>query len=145
MSKKETTNPKEVRNQNYEAKRMNTSENLKKKKNKDLPWWVELLFVQIGLPDKLLIKILKAKKTSNEFIKNEKKSIIIFLFVITILAYFYPVIKHAKNKLDCEAIAKNYIIKNKNIIGINNREIKMISTNFCYGGEEIYEIENLKN
>ena len=145
MSKKETTNPKEVRNQNYEAKKMNTSENLKKKKDKNLPWWVELLFVQIGLPDKLLIKILKTKKTSKEFIKNEKKSIIIFLFVITTLAYFYPVIKHAKNKLDCEAIAKNYIIKNKNIMGINNKEIKMLSTNFCYGGEEIYEIENLKN
>ena len=145
MNKKETTNPKELKNQNYEAKKMNTSSNLKKKKDKELPWWVELLFVQIGLPDKLLIKILKAKKTSKEFIKNEKKSIIIFLFVITTLAYFYPVIKHAKNKLDCEAIAKNYIIKNKNIIGINNREIKMISTNFCYGGEEIYEIENLRN
>ena len=145
MSKKETTNPKEVRNQNYEAKKMNTYENSKKKKDKDLPWWVELLFVQIGLPDKLLIKILKAKKTSKEFFINEKKLIIIFLFVITTLAYFYPVIKHAKNKLDCEAIAKNYIIKNKNIIGINNREIKMISTNFCYGGEEIYEIKNLKN
>jgi hypothetical protein len=124
---------------------MNTSKNLKKNKDKDLPWWVELLFVQIGLPDKLLIKILKAKKTSKEFIKNENKSIIIFLFLITTLAYFYPVIKLAKNKLDCEAIAKNYIIKNKNIIGINNREIKMISTNFCNGGEEIYEIENLKN
>ena len=137
MSKKETTNPKEIRNKNYEAKKMNTSENFKKRKDKDLPWWVELLFVQIGLPDKLLIKILKAKKTSKEFIKNENKSIIIFLFLITTLAYFYPVIKHAKNKLDCEAIAKNYIIKNKNIIGINNREIKMISTNFCYGGEEI--------
>ena len=145
MNKKETTNPKELKNQNYEAKKMNTSSNLKKKKDKELPWWVELLFVQIGLPDKLLIKILKAKKTSKEFIINEKKLIIIFLFVITTLAYFYPVIKHAKNKLDCEAIAKNYIIKNKNIIGFNNREIKMLSTNFCYGGEEIYEIENLKN
>ena len=145
MNKKETTNPKELKNQNYEAKKMNTTSNLKKKKDKELPWWVELLFVQIGLPDKLLIRILQAKKTSKEFIKNEKKSIIIFLFVITTLAYFYPVIKHAKNKLDCEAIAKNYIIKNKNTIGINNREIKMLSTNFCYGGEEIYEIENLKN
>ncbi len=145
MNKKETTNPKEFKNQNYEAKKMNTSANLKKKKGKDLPWWVELLFVQVGLPDKLLIKILKAKKTSKEIIKNEKKSIIIFLFVITTLSYFYPVIKHAKNKLDCEAIAKSYIFKNKNTIGINNKELKMLSTNFCYGGEEIYEIENLKN
>ncbi|WP_245151885.1 hypothetical protein [Prochlorococcus marinus] len=124
---------------------MNTSEKLKKKKDKDLPWWVELLFVQIGLPDKLLIKILKVKKTSKEVIKKDKKSLIIFLFVITTLAYFYPVIKHTKNKLDCEAIAKNYIIKNKNTIGINNREIKMLSTNFCYGGEEVYELKNLKN
>ena len=79
-------------------------------------WWVELLFVQIGLPDKLLIKILNAKKTFKEFIKNDKKSLITFLFIITALAYFYPVIKHAKNKLNCEAIAKNYIIKNKNIV-----------------------------
>ena len=145
MSKKETTNSKEVRNQNYEVKNMNTYENSKKKKDKDLPWWVELLFVQIGLPDKLLIKILKAKKASKEFIKNDKKSFITFLFVITTLAYFYPVIKHAKNKLDCEAIAKNYIIKNKNTIELNKRELKMLSTNFCNGGEEIYEIENLKN
>ena len=145
MNKKETSNPKELRNQNYEAKKMNTSENLKKKKDNDLPWWVELFFVQLGLPDKLLIKILKAKKTSKELIINEKKSIIIFLFVITSLAYFYPVIKHAKNKLDCEAIAKNYIIKNKNTKGIGNRELRMLSTNFCYGGEEINGIENLKN
>ena len=145
MNKKETTNPKELKNQNYEAKKMNTSSNLKKKKDKALPWWVELLFVQIGLPDKLLIKILKAKKTFKEFIKNDKKSLIKILFVITTFAYFYPVIRHAKNKLDCEAIAYNYIIKNKNTSGINNKEIKMLSTNFCYGGEEIYEIENLKN
>ena len=145
MSKKETTNPKEVGNQNYESKKMNTSENLKKKKDNDLPWWVELLFVQIGLPDKLLVKILKVKKISKEFIKNDKKSLITFLFIFTTLAYFYPVIKHAKNKLDCEAIAKNYIIKNKNTIEINNEEIKMLSTNFCNGGKEIFEIENLRN
>ena len=145
MSKKETTNSKEVRNQNYEDKKMNTLKNSKKMKDKDLPWWVELLFVQIGLPDKLLIKILKHKKTSKDFIKNDKKSLITIFFVISTLAYFYPVIKHAKNKLDCESIAKNYIIKNKNTFGINKREIKMLSTNFCYGGEEIYEIKNLND
>ena len=144
MNKKETINPRDDRRQSYEAKKMNSSENSKKKKDKDLPWWVELLFVQIGLPDKLLIKILKAKKRSHEFIKNDKKSILIFLFVIASFEYFYPVVKHAKNKLDCEAIAKNYIINNKKI-SINKRDLKMLSTNFCYGGEEIYEIKSLKN
>ena len=145
MNKKETSNPKELRNQNYETKKMNTSENSKNKKDKDLPWWVELLFVQIGLPDKFLVKILKTKKKANELINNDKKSLITFLFIISSLSYFYPVIKHAKNKLDCESIAKNYIIKNKNVSGFNKKEIKMLSTNFCYGGEEVYEIENLNN
>ena len=145
MNKKETSNSNKVSNQNYEYKKMNSSENFKKKKDKNLPWWVELLFVQIGLPDKLLIKILKAKNKAKELIKNDKKSLISFLFVFTTLAYFYPVIKHSKNKLDCEAIAKNYIIKNKNIIQLNKRELKKLSRNFCNGGEEIYEIENLKN
>ena len=145
MDKKEKRNPKHPRDQNYAAKKMNTSENSKKKNDKDLPWWVELLFVQIGLPDKLLIKILKTKKKARELINNDKKSVITVLFLITTFSYFYPVIKHAKNKLECEAVAKNYIFKNKNIIGINKREIKMLSTNFCYGGEEIYEIENLQN
>ena len=142
MNKKETSNPKQVRNQNDKFKKMNTTQGQKKKRDKDLPWWVELLFVQIGLPDKFLIKILKAKKKSKELIKNEKKSLLIFLFLITSLAYFYPVIRYAKNKLDCEKIAKNYIIKKKNLMQINKRELKMLSTNFCYGGEEIYEIEN---
>ena len=145
MNKKETGNPTNLRKQNYETKKMNTSYNKKRKNDKDLPWWVELLFVQIGLPDKLLIKILKTKKNTKEFIKKEKKSLLLFFFIVTVLAYFYPVIKHAKNKLDCEAIAKDYIMKNKNILGINKKELKMLSTNFCYGGEEIYEIENLKN
>ena len=124
---------------------MNTSQTAKKKKDKDLPWWVEFLFVQVGLPDSLLIKILKAKKKSKEFFKKENKSLIILLFVFTLLVYFYPIIRHAKNKLDCESTAKNYITKNKNLIKINKKELNMLSTNFCYGGEEIYEIENLKN
>ena len=62
MNKRESSYPKDDRSQNHESKKMNTFENPKKKKAKDLPWWVELLFVQVGLPDKLLIKILKAKK-----------------------------------------------------------------------------------
>ena len=124
---------------------MNNSEKSKKKKDKDLPWWVELLFVQLGLPDSLLVKILKAKKKSKELFKNDKNLLINLFFIIVTLTYFYPVVKHAKNKLDCETNARNYIVKNKNTKHLNKREVKMISTNFCYGGEEIYEIENFKN
>jgi len=124
---------------------MSISGKSNKKKGKDLPWWVELLFVQIGLPDKLLINILKIKKKSKELFLNDKKIFITLFFVIASFAYFYPVIKHSKNKLNCEAVAKNYILKNKNINEINKRELSMLSTNFCYGGEEVYEIENSKN
>ena len=124
---------------------MNNSEKPKKKKDSDLPWWVELLFVQLGLPDSLLLKLLKAKKKSKELFKNDKNLLINLFFVIVTLTYFYPVVKHAKNKLDCETNARNYIVKNKNTKQLNKREVKMISTNFCYGGEEIYEIENFKN
>ena len=123
---------------------MVASQKYKKNNNKSLPWWVELLFVQIGLPDNLLIKILKAKKKSKEIVQNDKKLLFTILFIFLSLAYFYPVVKHSKNKLNCEATAKKYIIENKNIMKINNNELKMLSTNFCYGGEEIYEIENLK-
>ena len=142
MNKKETINPKEFRNINNDAKKMNTSDKLKKKRDKDLPWWVELLFVQVGLPDKLLVKILKAKRNSKELIKNEKNSFITILILITSFIYFYPVIRYAKNKLDCETIAKNYIIENRNIVKINNKKLRMLSTNFCNGGNEMYKIEN---
>ena len=124
---------------------MNTSENQKKKKGKSLPWWVEFLFVQIGLPEKFLIKFLKTQRKAKELIKKDKKSLIIFLFIITLMTYFYPVIKHSKNKLDCESNAKNYFIKNKKLNNLNKQDLKMLSVNFCYGGEEIYEFENLKN
>jgi len=144
MNKKGKSNSKDFKNQNYESNTMSTSESSKRKRGKDLPWWVELLFVQIGLPDRLLLKILKSKKKTKELIKSEKKSLITIFFAFVILAYLYPVIKHTKNKLNCENIARNYIIKNKNIMEINKRELKMLATNFCYGGEEIYEIENLK-
>ena len=145
MNEKETRNSKEKRKKSYETKKMNTPENTKKKNGKDLPWWVELLFVQIGLSDKLLIKILKAKKRAKDFIKKDRKSLVTVLFVITSLTYFYPVIRNARNKLDCEATARDYMVNTKNLVGLNKRELRMISTNFCYGGQEIYEIENLKN
>ncbi len=144
MEKKESNNAKDMKNQSFEAKQMKSRSKSKIQKDKPLPWWVELLFVQIGLPDKFLIKILRINKKLKDFIKNDKKSIFAFLFVITLLAYFYPVVRQSKNKLECQTIAKDYISKNKDLIKISRKELSMLSTNFCNGGDEIYEIQNIK-
>ena len=145
MDKKEARKAQDIKNPALENKKLKASTNSINKKEKSLPWWVELLFVQIGLPDKWLIKILNSKKKSLDLFKNEKKIIFTFLFVLAGLTYFYPVVKYSKTKLDCETVAKNYILKNKNLIKINRKELRMLSTNFCNGGDEIYEIENIKD
>ena len=143
MEKKRSLNEKNMKNQNGKEQKFKYPSNAKGKKDKPLPWWVELLFVQIGLPDKFLLRMLKTNKNIKELIKNDKNFIFSFLFVLTLFAYFYPVVKEAKNKLGCVATAKEYITKNKNLININSKQLKMLSTNFCNGGEEIYEIENI--
>ena len=145
MEKKESRKPQDIKNPTFGNKKLKTSSNSNNKKDKTLPWWVELLFVQIGLPDKWLIKILKTKKKSTELIKNEKKLIVILLFVLAGLAYFYPVIKYSKTKLNCETIAKDYIIRSKKLSKINRKQLRMLSTNFCNGGDEINQIQNLKD
>ena len=145
MEKKESKKVQGIKNQTFETKKLKPSTNSNPKKEKSLPWWVELLFVQIGLPDKWLIKVLKSKKKYSELLKSEKKLIFVFLFVLAGLTYFYPVVKYSKNKLDCEINAQNYIVKNKNLNNIKRKELKMLSTNFCNGGDEIYEIKNLED
>ena len=144
MDNKETRKSRDIKNQPLENRKLNSSTNLRGKKDKPLPWWVELLFVQIGLPDKLLIKFLKSKRRLTDLVKQEKRSIFIFIFVLSALAYLYPVIKYTKSKLDCEKTSRNYIKVNKNLKKISNQELDMLATNFCNGGNEIYEIENIK-
>ena len=142
MEKKDTKKAQDIKNQTFENKNLKSSINKKNKKDRPLPWWVELLFVQIGLPDKFLIKILKSKKLLIEIFKTQKKFILYFIFVFAFLSYLFPLVKYSKTKLDCQNIANNYIKKNKNLSNIKRKELKMLSTNFCNGGSEIYEIEN---
>ena len=145
MEKKESGKVNGIKNPTFENKKLKSLTNSNDKKKRSLPWWVELLFVQIGLPDKWLIKVLKSKKKYTELIKNDKKLIVIFMFVLAGLTYFYPVVKYSKNRLDCENNAQDYIIDNKELININRNQLKMLSTNFCNGGDEIYEIKNLED
>ena len=143
MDKKESRKAQDIKNPTFENKKVKTSTNSSNKKEKSLPWWVELLFVQIGLPDKWLIKVLKSKKKSSELLKNEKKLLLTYLFVLSGFIYFYPVVKYSIKKLDCQTAANKYILDNKNTNKLNIKQLRMISTNFCNGGNEIYEIENL--
>ena len=73
MEKKESRKVQGIKDPTFENKKLKASINSNNKKDKSLPWWVELLFVQIGLPDKWLIKVLKSKKKYAEMLKNEKK------------------------------------------------------------------------
>ena len=145
MDKNESRKAQDIKNPTFENKKVNDAKNTSNKKEKSLPWWVELLFVQIGLPDKWLIKVLKSKKKSSELLKNKKKIIFKYLFVLAGFIYFYPVVKYSIQKLDCQTAANKYIVDNKNTKKLNIKELKMISTNFCNGGNEIYEIENLND
>ena len=139
MDKTESNDTKNIKTENF-AKKLNNTSKEKNKRDKNLPWWVEILFVQIGLPDKFLIKILKTNKNLKKLFKDEKKLLFTSLLFITSFAYLYPVVKQSKNELECVKAANNYIIRNKNLININKEELKMLSTNFCNGGEEINKI-----
>ena len=120
-----------------DRKKRNSPNSSLKNDQKSLPWWVELLFVQIGLPDKWLIKILKTKKRALDFYKDEKRIIfLIFLFVFTI-GYFQPVVKNSSKKLKCQRIAYNYILDKTNLKKQDFKKVEMISVNFCNGGNEI--------
>ncbi len=145
MEKKESKKVNDIKNPTFESKKLKVSRNSNNYKDKPLPWWVELLFVQIGLPDKWLIKVLYSKKNFIELLKKEKRFIITFLFILAGLTYFFPVVKYSKSKLECESISKNYLLENKNLNKINKKQLGMLSTNFCNGGNEIYEIENLND
>ena len=137
MEKRNFNNKQEIKKSNFEDRNKRNSSKSNQTNQKRLPWWVELLFVQIGLPDKWLIKILKTKKNSLEMYKEKKKLIFfIFLFLFT-LGYFQPVIKYSNSKLECQKTAFNFINKSTSFKNANIKMVKMLSVNFCSGGNEI--------
>ena len=142
MDRKDSIKEKEIKRSTNDQIRKRNPSNKISIKEKRLPWWVELLFVQIGLPDKLLIKILKTKKEIREIYRNEKKLILgLILFIFTI-GYIQPLINYSKTKLNCQRSFKNYILKNKSLPDLNISELRMIAVNFCNGGEEIENVRN---
>ena len=144
MDRKDSIKEKEIKRSNNDQSRKRTPSNSVQIKEKRLPWWVELLFVQIGLPDKWLVKILKSKKGINDIYRNEKKLIFLIILFIFSVGYIYPVINYSKTKLKCQRTFKAYTLKNNPITNLQSSELKMMAVNFCNGGEEFDNFKNIK-
>tara|TARA_Y100001968_G_scaffold332518_1_gene390964 strand:+ start:1960 stop:2394 length:435 start_codon:yes stop_codon:yes gene_type:complete len=144
MDKKDSIKGKEIKRSSLDQEKRRNPSNKIQIKEKKLPWWVELLFVQIGLPDKWLIKLLKTKKEVKEIYRNEKKIIFALILFIFTIGYIQPVIRYSRTKLLCQKTFKDYMLKIKPIQSLKDKELKMLSVNFCNGGEEIDNLNNLQ-
>ena len=137
MEKRNLNNEQEVKKSTFEERKKRNSSKSSQINQKRLPWWVELLFVQIGLPDKWLIKILKIKKNSYDFYKERKKFIfLIFLYLFT-MGYFQPVIKDSNSKLKCQKTVYKLIKEDNRLKSENQKSLEMLAVNYCNGGNEI--------
>ena len=137
MEKKNSINEQEIKKSTFEQRKKRNSSNSVQINDKKLPWWVEFLFVQIGLPDKWLIYLLRTKKKTNELFKNEKKSLFSIFVLLLTIGYFQPVIKYSTTKLKCQNKAKAYILNKIKSNKYDIATINMIAVNFCNGGKEI--------
>ena len=137
MEKRNFNNEQEVKRSAFDERKKRNPSKSSQLNQKELPWWVELLFVQIGLPDKWLIRILKTKKNTINFYKENNKFIfLIFLFLLT-LGYFQPVVKYSNTKLKCQKTSFNFLNKITRLKNENNEILEMITVNYCNGGNEI--------
>jgi len=144
MEKRNLNNEQKVKKSTLEERKKINSSNSSQINQKRLPWWVEILFVQIGLPDKWLIKILKTRKNTIDIYKENKKLIfLIFLFLFT-LGYFQPVIKYSNSKLKCQKTAFKFINEINLLKNENLKRLEMLTVNFCNGGNEIEYIRQVK-
>ena len=144
MEKRNLNNEQKVKKSKFEERKKINSSNSSQINQKRLPLWVEILFVQIGLPDKWLIKILKTRKNTIDFIQDKKKFMfLIFLFLFT-LGYFQPVIKYSNAKLKCQKTAFKFINEMNLYKSENLQRLEMLTVNFCNGGNEIEYLRQAK-
>ena len=105
------------------------------KNQSKLPWWVELLFVQIGLPNSWLSKYLQKKKQAAIFIDENRKYIVYSTILIAGILYIYPIVRYTSSSLSCIDKTTEYLKTN-----INNRsqeniiDIKSLAVAYCNGG-----------
>ena len=99
-----------------------------------LPWWVELLFVQIGLPDSWLSKYLKNKKLAAGFIDENKKYIAYTAILIAGILYIYPIVRYTSSSASCIDKTTRYIKSNNITRSQNEMDINSLAVGYCHGG-----------
>ena len=103
--------------------------------DKSLPWWVEILFVQIGLPDSWLRSFLKTRKRTRLLISNNTKPLWLIIYTGLVLIYCFPIIKQARIHNICvEKSHKIVTSKYWTDYKPNKSELNALATNFCNGG-----------
>ena len=104
------------------------------KNQSKLPWWVELLFVQIGLPDAWLSKYLKKKKEVANFINENKKNIAYSAILIAGILYIYPIVRYTSSSSSCIDKTTKYIKSTKINRTQNEMDINSLAVGYCHGG-----------
>ena len=104
------------------------------KNQTELPWWVELLFVQIGLPDLWLSKYLKKKKEASNFINENKKRIAYSAILIAGILYLYPIVRYTSSSSSCIDKTTKYLKSNTIITSQNQMDVNSIAVGYCHGG-----------
>ena len=104
------------------------------KNQSKLPWWVELLFVQIGLPDSWLSKYLKRKKETYNFINENKKSIFYCTLLIAGVLYIYPIVRYTSSSASCIDKTTKYIKSNNLNNGKTELDLNSLAVGYCHGG-----------
>ena len=99
-----------------------------------LPWWVELLFVQIGLPDSWLSKYLKKKKEAANFIDENKKYIVYSAILIAGILYIYPIVRYTSSSSSCIDKTTKYLKSNNINKSQNKMDINSLAVGYCHGG-----------
>ena len=109
----------------------------KKNTKKNLPWWVELLFVQLGLPEKLLRSILTYKTNTKTHIENNNRNYLTLIFLVALVVYINPVITSYKSNNYCIEEVKKLLSKTTNDNKIGSISPTILAVNHCKGGTNL--------
>ena len=107
-----------------------------------LPWWVELLFVQVGLPEDWLRNYLKNKKVYKARIKKHNKKIFVYVFTAAGIIYLYPFYNLAQTENLCIQQAIEHIQDNSKSFSKSKRNrLVVYASNLCNGGSMFNSIK----